>query len=166
MQISAKMQAAIIEQINAELYSAYLYLSMASYFENENLSGMAAWMQVQSKEEVEHALKFYRYIYNRGGKVNLKAIDAPPTKWQSPLHVFKDAYDHECKVTKLIHTLVEIAKKEKDIATESFLQWYIDEQVEEESSALAIVEKLQMIKKEGLGYLMIDSELGKRKRSE
>jgi ferritin len=160
--INPKIEKAINDQINAELYSAYLYLSMAAYFEGINRSGFAHWMHVQAQEEVKHAMKFYEYVYEKGGKVTLKAIDEPPAEWKSPLGVFENAYAHEIKVTGLIHKLVELARSEKDIATENFLMWYVAEQVEEEASADEIVQKLKLIKDSPNGLFMLDRELGQR----
>ena len=126
--ISSKVEKAFNDQINAELYSAYLYLSMAAYFDSENLAGMAQWMKVQAKEEVEHAMKFYAHINDRGGTVVMKAIDGPKTKWASPLAVFEEGYKHEQKVTGLINKLVALAQSEKDTASSVFLQWFVTEQ--------------------------------------
>ncbi len=162
MRITQKMQNAINEQINAELYSSYLYLAMSSYFEEINLKGMSHWMNIQAQEEIAHTMKFFNYIYDRGGKVTLKAIKAPPNNWSSALEVFEEAYNHECKVSSLIHDLVHMAEKEKDYASSSFLQWYVTEQIEEEASALEIVDKLKEIKNDKAGLFFIDSELSKR----
>lgn len=163
MTIKPRMQTAINKQINAELYSAYIYFSMSSYFNNLNLSGFANWMQKQAKEEVQHALKFYNFIYERGGKVTLLAIAQPPKTFKSPLAAFQQAFRHEQQVTKLIHKLADIADSLKDRATLSFLDWFIDEQVEEEDSANQIVEQLKMIGSSKNGLLMLDQQLGKRK---
>jgi len=141
--INSKIEKAINEQINAEMYSSYLYLSMAAYFESINRSGFAHWMETQAQEEMKHAMKCYKYIYEKGGRVTLAAIDSPPTEWKSPLDAFESAYNHELKVTGLIHDLVNLARAEKDIATENFLMWYVEEQVEEEASADEIVQKLK-----------------------
>ncbi len=160
--ISKKMEEALNAQVNAELYSAYLYLSMESYFQSLNLNGFANWMRVQTQEEVSHAMKIYDFINERGGRALLKGIDAPPTEWNSPLAVFKAAYDHEQKVTGLINGLVDLAIKEKDHATNSFLQWFVNEQVEEEASADEIVQQLKMMEKAPGGMFMLDRELGQR----
>jgi len=160
--INPKIEKAFNEQINAELYSAYIYLSMAAYFDAKNFSGMAAWMKRQADEEMEHAMKFYSYIIENGGKVHFKAIEAPPKTWKSALEVFDAAYKHECKVTKLIHTLVDLAKKLNDHAASIFLQWFVTEQIEEEATASSIVDKLKLIKENGAALLMLDHELGKR----
>jgi ferritin len=160
--IKSKVEKAINKQINAELYSGYLYLSMSAYFEDQNLPGFAHWMAIQAKEEFEHAMKFYKFVFERGGKVTLAAISAPPSEWKSSLDVFENAYKHEVKVTGLIHDLVALSRSEKDVATENFLMWYVDEQVEEEAHADAIVQKLKRIKESANGIFMLDRELGGR----
>lgn len=160
--ISKKMEEALNAQVNAELYSAYLYLSMESYFKSLNLNGFANWMRVQTQEEVSHAMKIYDFINERGGRAVLKAIDGPPTEWNSPLAVFEAAYAHEQKVTGLINDLVDLAIKEKDHATNSFLQWFVNEQVEEEASADDIVQQLKMMENAPGGMFMLDRELGQR----
>ncbi len=160
--INGKIEKAINEQINAELYSSYLYLSMAAYLESINRNGLAHWMEIQAQEEVKHAMKFYKYVYEKGGRVTLKEIDSPPTEWKSPLDAFEDAYNHETKVTALIHDLVHLARAEKDIATENFIMWYVEEQVEEEASADEFVQKLKMVKDSPNGLFMLDREAGQR----
>ena len=160
--ISKKMEGALNVQVNAELYSAYLYLSMESYFKSLNLNGFANWMRVQTQEEVSHAMKIYDFINERGGRALLKGIEGPPTKWKSPLAVFETAYAHEQKVTGLINDLVDLAIKEKDHATNSFLQWFVNEQVEEEASADEIVQQLKMMENAPGGMFMLDRELGQR----
>ncbi|MBN2316021.1 MAG: ferritin [Sedimentisphaerales bacterium] len=160
--ISKKIEKALNAQVNAELYSAYLYLSMESYFQSLNLNGFANWMRVQTQEEVSHAMKIYDFINERGGRTLLKGIEGPPTEWKSPLDVFEAAYAHEQKVTGLINDLVDLAIKEKDHATNNFLQWFVNEQVEEEASADAIVQQLKMMKKAPGGMFMLDRELGRR----
>jgi ferritin len=156
------MEEALNGQINAELYSAYLYLSMESYFRSLNLSGFANWMRVQVQEELMHAIKIYDFVNECGGRVTLKAIEGPPTKWESPLAVFEAVYAHEQKVTGLINELVDLAIKEKDHATNTFLQWFVNEQVEEEDSADQVVQKLKMIKNDPGGLFLVDRELGQR----
>jgi ferritin len=156
------MQDTMNEQINKELFSSYLYLSMAAYFENKNLSGFANWMRVQADEEREHAMKFYDFIVERGGKVMLKAIDAPKTEWNSNLEVAEEVAAHEAKVTEAIHNLYELALKEKDYPSQVLLQWFITEQVEEESSAAAIVADLKLTEDRGTAVLMLDKQLGQR----
>ena len=160
--IDKKMQKAINEQINAEMYSAYLYLSMSAWFEGKNFKGMANWMRVQAQEEMVHAMKFFDFVNERGGTVTLKAIDAPETKWDSPVAVFEAGYAHEQKVTALINNLVDVAREVKDHASEIFLQWYVTEQIEEEASASEIVWKLKMVGDKGHGVFMLDRELGAR----
>ena len=156
------MEKALNEQVNAELFSAYLYLSMEAYFKSLNLNGFANWMRVQTQEEVAHGMKIYEFINERGGRITLKAIDGPQTKWDSPLPVFKAVYEHEQKVTGLINDLVDLAIKEKDHATNTFLQWFVNEQVEEESSADDMVQQLKMMEKAPGGMFMLDRELGQR----
>ena len=156
------MLDALNEQINAELYSAYLYLSMAAYFNGVSLSGCARWMEAQALEELSHAMKIYEFVNERGGRVTLSAIEAPPSSWESPLEVFEAVYAHEQKVTSLINDLVNLAIEEKDHATNNFLQWFVKEQVEEEASADAIVQKLKLMGEAKGGLFMLDRELGQR----
>jgi ferritin len=160
--LSEKMQEALNIQINKEIYSAYLYLSMAAYCDSINLKGFANWMTIQVQEELSHAHKFFNYLPERGGKVTLQPIDGPETEWDSPLAVFKHVYEHEQLVTGLINGLVKLAREEEDYATESFLKWFIDEQVEEEASASEVVEKLKLAGDRGGGLFMLDRELGTR----
>ena len=160
--IDKKMQDALNEQINAELYSAYLYLSMVAYFESINLPGFATWMRAQTQEEVMHAMKIYDYVNERGGRVILKSIGEPQSEWESPLAAFEAAYGHEQKVTGLINGLVNLAIEEKDHAANMFLQWFINEQVEEESNADAIVQKLKLMADAPGGMYMLDNEMGQR----
>lgn len=160
--ISKPMQDAINEQINKELFSSYLYLSMAAHFENKNLPGFAKWLRVQAGEEREHAMKFYDHLLERGGRVLLKAIDAPATEWKSNLEAFKEVQAHESKVTASINALYELALKEKDYPAQVLLQWFITEQVEEEKNAAGIVSQLEMIESHGTAVLMLDHQLGKR----
>lgn len=160
--IGKKMQDAFNEQINAELYSAYLYLSMVAYFESVKLPGFATWMRVQTQEEVMHAMKIYDYVNERGGRVILKSIGEPQTEWESPLAAFEAAYEHEQKVTGLINGLVNLAIEEKDHAANMFLQWFVNEQVEEEGSADTIVQKLKLMADAPGGMYMLDNEMGQR----
>lgn len=160
--LNKKIQDAINEQIKNELYSAYIYLSMSAYFESLNLMGMAHWMRLQSNEEVEHAMKFFDYINDRGGRVSLSAIDQPPFEWKSPLAAFENAYEHEQKVTGMINNIYALAVKENDYPTQVMLQWFIDEQVEEEKNASTIVEQLKMIGESANGLMMLDHRLGER----
>ena len=160
--LKEKVEKAINKQINAELWSSYLYLSMSSYFESINLSGFANWMIMQAQEEVNHAMRLYNHVIERGGRVLLEEIDKVPTEWKSPLHVFEETYKHEQKVTSLIEDLVDVAEQEKDRASLNMLQWFIDEQVEEEASADEILQKLKLIGDQGSGLFMLDNELGQR----
>jgi ferritin len=160
--ISKIMQDAINDQIQKELYSSYLYLSMSAYFSDRNLSGFAHWMRVQESEEREHAMKFYDFILERGGKVNLKAIDAPKTEWSSTLEVAEEVAAHEAKVTASIYALYETALKEKDYPAQIMLQWFISEQVEEEKNATEIVANLKLIEDRGTAIYVLDHQLGKR----
>lgn len=161
--ITKAMQDAMNEQINKELFSEYLYLSMAAYFAARNLSGFAHWMSMQAGEEHEHAMKFYNFILECGGKITLKAIDAPKTEWSSSLEVAQEVAAHEAKVTASIHALYELAMQEKDYPAQVMLQWFITEQVEEEKNAAEIVANLQLIEERGTAVLMLDKQLGKRK---
>jgi ferritin len=156
------MQEALNNQINAELYSSYLYLSMASYFNSIDLSGFSHWMHCQAKEELFHAMKMYKYVIERGGRATLGAIEGPQTDWENPSAPFEHALQHEIKVTGLINDLVNLAIEEKDHATNNFLQWYVKEQVEEEASANEVVQKLKLTGGQGNGLFMLDSELGTR----
>ena len=160
--LSKKIEDVLNDQINAEFYSAYLYLSMEAYFESANLPGFANWMRVQTQEELTHAMKIYDFVNERGGTVSLKSIAQPPTKWQSPLAAFDGAYKHEQSVTGRINDLVNLAVKEADHATNTFLQWFVNEQVEEEKSANDIVQKLKLMADAPGGMYMIDQELGQR----
>ena len=162
MAIPDTMIKAIDKQINAEFYSSYLYLSMASYCESAHFAGCANWMKAQAREEDEHAMRFYAYLFEQGAKVTLAAIDAPPTTWKSPLDVFKQVYAHEMKVTGLIHDLLKLAKAQNDPTTENALQWFVKEQVEEEANAKAIVDKLEMIGDDAGGLATLDKKLGER----
>jgi len=160
--ISKIMQDAINDQIQKELYSSYLYLSMSAYFADKNLSGFAHWMRVQEAEEREHAMKLYDFLLERGGRANLKAIDAPKTEWTSTLEVAEEVAAHEAKVTASIYALYETALKEKDYPTQIMLQWFISEQVEEEKNAAEIVSNLKLIEKGGTAIYVLDHQLGKR----
>lgn len=160
--IKEKMQKSLNDQVNAELYSSYLYLSMAAFFESINLKGFANWMRVQTQEELVHAMKFYDFIIERGGNVVLSSIEGPPTEWASPLAVFEHAYKHEQKVTGLINNLVDLATAEQDHATSNFLQWFVAEQVEEEASADEVVQKIKLMGDASGGLFMLDRELAQR----
>ncbi len=160
--ISKKLQDAINDQINKELYSEYFYLSMASYFKSVGLDGFENFFLVQVEEERFHSMKMYNFLNERGGRVILKQIDAPKTEFNSPLEVFELAYKHEQYVTKLINDLMDVAIEVNDHAARSFLNWFVDEQVEEESSMDKILNKLKMIGGKGQGMLMLDKELATR----
>jgi ferritin len=157
------VEDALNKQLNAELYSSYLYLAMSAYTVTLPLKGFASWLRIQSREELAHAIKFYDYIIEIGGSVKLTAIDAPKTSWKSAGAVFDQVYTHEQKVTGLIHGLMDIAIKEKDYATQNFLSWFVKEQVEEEANACEIVAKIKMIGDIPGHLLYLDHELGKRK---
>ncbi len=160
--LSDKMQDALNDQLNFELYSAYIYYSMAAYLESVDLPGFSHWMQVQVQEELTHVDKFFRFIHERDGRVILKAIDAPGIEWKSPLDAFQEAYEHEQIVSGRINKLVDLSLKESDHATNSFLQWFVTEQVEEEASVKSIIQQLKIAGKDGHGLLMLDRELGAR----
>jgi ferritin len=150
------------KQLNRELYSAYLYLSMAAYFESINLKGFAHWLKIQAKEELGHAMKFFEFINERNGKVVLESVDKPKIDWSSPQEAFKDVYEHEQKITSYIHKLVELARQNNDYATENFLSWFVAEQVEEEAQSYEIYQKLQVCEKSIGGLFNLDHHLGKR----
>jgi ferritin len=160
--LKEKMLIALNKQINAEMFSSYLYLAMEAYFESISLSGCATWMRAQAQEELMHGMKFYDFVNERGGKVTLEAIAQPDNAWASPLAAFEAIQKHEMHVTSLINDLVDLAISEKDHATNNFLQWFVGEQVEEEASAGAIVDKLRLIQDNPSGLFMLDAELGKR----
>lgn len=160
--ISEKMVKAINEQIKNELFSGYLYLSMAVYFEDLNLPGMAKWMYAQAAEEQEHALKFLHYLVERGARVELHAIDKPQIEFESPLAVFKEALAHEKLVTSMINNLYDIALAEKDYPSQVLLQWYVKEQVEEEDNVGGVVEMIKAADNKPWNLLVLDGKLGVR----
>lgn len=160
--ISEKMTQAINDQINAEMYSAYLYLSMSAWYSDKTLNGFAQWFRVQAQEEMEHAMKMYDYLMEQGARVKVKAIDGPPTDFESPLAIAKEQLKHEQKVTSLIHNLVSMAREENDYATEIFMQWFVTEQVEEEANAQDIVDKLERVGESGHAIYLLDREMGSR----
>ncbi len=157
-----KIEKAINDQINAEMWSAYLYLSMAAQCHELGYSGMANWFEIQFKEEQDHAQIFYNYIISRGGRVTLKPIDKVQTEWKDALAMFENTLEHEKVVTSLINDLYALATKEKDYATQSMLKWFIDEQVEEEENARGLIDSLKMINGNGYGLYMLDKELAAR----
>jgi ferritin len=160
--LSKVVQDTINDQIKNELYSAYLYLSMSAYFEGANLPGCAHWMRVQSQEEVSHAMKFFEFVFDRGGRVMLQAIDQPSVDFKSPLDIFQQSLQHEQKVTAMINHIYEVAVKENDYATQTFVQWFITEQVEEEKNATQIVDQLKAVGDQPAALFMLDGHLGKR----
>ena len=160
--IKKEVLDALNEQINAESYSAYMYLSMAAYFENMGLSGFANWMKVQYQEEAAHALKFFNYVTERGGKVVLKAIDQVPVEFSGIVDVYEKTLVHENHVSDLINNLMNVAVAANDHASQSFLKWFVDEQVEEESNVEKILATLKLINGQGNGIFMIDRELAQR----
>lgn len=160
--LSEKMQEALNKQLNAELYSAYLYLSMSAHFEADGLPGFANWMRAQAREEVIHAMKFYNYLIEKGARVLMAPIEGPPSEWESPLAAFEFTLAHERKVTGLINDLVNLAIEEKDHTTNNFLQWFVSEQMEEEASVDEVVRELRQVADTAGGLSMLDRELGQR----
>lgn len=161
--LSQRLLDALNDQLNAEYYSSYLYLAMAAHSEAVNLPGFANWFRQQSREELIHAMKFFHYIASRGARVKLAAIKEPPAEWESPKALFEATLAHEQHVTARINHLVELAAAEKDHATVAFLQWFINEQVEEEAATDAILQKIGMIGDSSAGLMFLDSQLGQRR---
>ncbi len=162
MVFDRKIQDAMNEQINEEFYSAYLYLSMSAFFEAQNLPGCAHWMRKQGEEEMGHAMKFFDFIHDRGGQVELKAVKQPPADFESPLKAFEMALEHERHISERIHNLYSLATAANDYASEVMLQWFIQEQVEEEKTASEIIQQLKRVGDNGSALLMIDARLGSR----
>lgn len=160
--LSAKIEEALNKQINKEMWSAYLYLSMSAWCDQAGRAGMASWYEVQFREEQDHARVLFNYVLSRNGKVLLEPIAAVPTEWKSELDVVKATLAHEQEVTKSINKLVSLSHDENDYATSSMLQWFIDEQVEEEKNAKDLIDHLNMVKDNGYGLFMLDKELGQR----
>ena len=160
--ITQKMITLVNEQIKAEYDSAYLYLSMSAYFQESNLKGMAHWMKKQAKEEMEHAEKFMEYLYDRGARVELLEIAKPAKDFEGPLAVFKEALKHEKYITGRINKMMDLAREEKDYASQSLLTWYVDEQVEEEANADEVVKKLEFVGNSNTSVYLLDKELGQR----
>lgn len=160
--IKKSLENALNEQITREIYSSVLYLSMAGFYTRANLSGFANWMNVQAKEEMDHALKFFNYLLDRGGEIQIGAMDAPPHSWDSPIAAFEDAFKHEQFITENINNLADLAILEKDHATNNLIQWFITEQVEEEAQVDEIVNKLKMMEGFPGGLIMMDQELKQR----
>ena len=160
--LSKKIEEALNEQINKEIYSAYLYLSMSAHSTNKGLPGFANWFMLQYQEEMEHAMRFYVYINEQGSKVKLKKIDEPLSSFKGPMDMFQKTLNHEKFVTKSINDLLELAIKQRDFATQTFLQWFVTEQIEEEANDNEIISKLKLAGKEGNGLFMIDKDLSTR----
>lgn len=160
--LSPKMEKALNDQINAEMFSAYLYLAMVAYFNDVNLSGFANWMTVQNEEETFHGMKFFRYLSERGGRVTLDTIEKPQFEWESPLVAMEAALSHEQYITSRINDLMNLAVEEKDHATASFLRWFVDEQVEEEDNVNEVVQKLRILGSDGGGLFMMDRDMATR----
>lgn len=160
--LSTKMEEALNEQLNKELYSAYLYLAMSAHSTHVGLPGFANWFMVQYHEEMDHAMRIYRYINDQGGKVKLAAIDEPPSEFEDAMDMFQKTLKHEQFITKSIHELMNLAIQERDHATQIFLQWFVTEQIEEEGNDNEIIAKLELAGKEGNGLFMIDKELAAR----
>ena len=160
--ISKTMQNAINQQINKEMFSSYLYLSMAAYFESAGLTGASKWMHVQAAEEHEHAMKLFKHVLDRGGKVVLGAMPAPENDWAGPMAAFKAVYEHEQSITKSVQDLYETALNEKDYPVQFLLQWFINEQVEEEKNTSDVIESMKRIESHETAVLQLDHQLGKR----
>lgn len=160
--LDEKMQKSLNYQLNRELYSGYLYLAMAAYFEDKDLPGFGNWMRIQAQEELSHAMRFYDYLVQRGSRVLLAEIETPQKEWDSSLAAFEHVYEHEQMVTGLINDLVDLAIELKDHATNNFLQWYVAEQVEEEESASGVLQKVKMAGESGRALYMLDQELAQR----
>lgn len=166
MALSTRMQDALNQQLMRELYSAYLYLSMAAYFESLNLSGFAHWMEVQAREEVSHALRFYRQLCDRNGRVLLQAIAQPPATFKNPLEVLEQVQRHETMVTEEIQKLYALAAEEKDYTSQTFLHWFLTEQVEEEKQSTQLLERLRLAGDDRSALLVLDREMGARTAEE
>jgi len=162
MKINAKVEEVLNHQVNAEFWSAYMYLSMSSWFEEKGLKGFAHWMYVQYQEENTHALKIYHFVLDRQGTITLQPIQAVPTDWSDILNVMEETYKHECKVTAMIYNCIEVAEAEKDRATVSMLQWFVDEQIEEETNADEIIHQPKLIGNDGQAIYHLDKELAAR----
>ncbi|MFC2098076.1 ferritin [Bacteroidota bacterium] len=156
--MNKKIEKELNKQLNAELYSAYLYLSMSAYAASINLQGFSNWLKTQHDEEQAHAMKLYDYIIDRNGRVNFDKIDAPKNNWDGIIDVFENVLSHEKHVTSLINELVNIAFEEKDHATVNLLQWFVTEQVEEEASASELLDQLKLVDGKGAGLFMLDRE--------
>lgn len=164
--IDKTVEKSLNDQINEELNSYYIYLSMEAYFESESLDGFATWMELQAQEEMEHAMRIFRYLNERGGRVKLQPIEEPKSDWNSPREAFEDAYEHEQYITKKIDELVDLAEEKDDKATRNMLEWFVEEQVEEEASTEEIVNKIKMVGESGPGLLTLDNALGQRQATD
>lgn len=164
--LSERVQQALNEQINREFYASYLYLAMAAHFEEQSLDGFARWMYAQSEEEYGHAMRILRHVLERGGHVELAPIAAPPAEFGAPLDVFQQSLDHERKVTGHIHDIYRLAMEEQDYAAQSLMEWFVNEQVEEEDTVGRIVDRLRMAGDDRAAILLLDAELGSRQGEE
>ena len=164
--IDARVQNALNDQLNAEFYASYYYLAMSAYFKETDFDGFATWMRSQAKEELSHAMKIFDFINDREGVIDLKEIQSPTNSWDSPLAAFESAYEHEREVTEQIYNLVDMSVEKRDHATNTFLQWFVTEQVEEEATAVDIVNKLKLVRNDGNGLFLLDRDLGERTRDE
>ncbi|MBS3788166.1 ferritin [Candidatus Bipolaricaulota bacterium] len=164
--INKTVEKSLNDQINEELNSYYIYLSMEAYFESESLDGFAAWMELQAQEEMEHAMRIFRYLNERGGRVKLQPIKEPKADWNSPQEAFEDAYEHEQYITEKIDELADLAEEKDDKATRNMLEWFIEEQVEEEASTEAIVDKIKMVGESSQGLLSLNNALGQRQATD
>lgn len=162
MSISKKMRNALNDQVNAEIASGYLYAAMSADFKAKNLEGFASWMAQQAQEELAHARKIYSYLYDQDERVEYKTLEAPQAEWGDAEKTFEAVLAHEKKVTAMIHALVKLARDEDDLATESFLSWFVDEQVEEEDSARTVLDKIKMVSQGANGLYLLDRELAAR----
>ena len=160
--LNAELESALNDQLNSELYSGHLYLSMAAYFEAENLNGFAHWMRVQHQEEISHAMKLFDYINDRNGRVVVQTIEQPPVEFESVHAAMEMTLEHEREVTRMIEDLYREAQAQKDYATHVLLEWFIEEQVEEEKSAVEVVENLKLIGDDGTGLLILDARMAER----
>ena len=160
--MSNKISTALNTQVNNELFSAYLYLSMSAYFQSNNLSGFARWFKLQAQEETMHAMKIYDFILDRGWQIDLLPIEQPEKNWNSPTEIFAAAYEHEQKVTKMINDLFKLSIEHSDYATNTFLQWFVNEQIEEEATVSEILDKIKLTEGVPSALLFMDAELAKR----
>jgi ferritin len=160
--IDKRVLNALNDHLNAEFYASYYYVAMSAYFKETDFNGFAAWMRNQAQEELSHAMKIFDFINDREGIVDLAEIQAPVKSWENPLAAFKDAHAHEKEVTEKIYRLVDMSLEKRDHATNTFLQWFVTEQVEEEAAAVDIVNKLKLVGNDGNGLFLLDRDLGER----